>query len=397
MNHALPVPRGFRFAAIDAGIAKGERADLALVVADEPRPAAALFTTNRIVASPVALSKEHMKRSNGQVRAILINAGNANACTGEQGDADAHRCATLVGEALSCPVEQVLVFSTGVIGSTLPMAAFESGIPTLVEALSEDSGSALSVADAILTTDTVRKTHSGLLPANGDTKEAGDCTLLGLAKGSGMIHPDMATMLAFLFTDAKTEMTLDLALRAAARQSFLRISVDGDTSTNDSVLLWSSELRETDTAGFLEELDSATLDLAKQIVRDGEGATKCITVEVRAAQSLRHAELCARTIAMSPLVKTAVHGQDPNWGRILAAAGRSDVPIDTRKVRVGIGDVVLFENDAPLPENEREAARQLEGKDVRLWVELGTGEQRCEFYGCDLSADYVRINADYRS
>jgi glutamate N-acetyltransferase / amino-acid N-acetyltransferase len=223
--------------------------------------------------------------------------------------------------------------------------------------------------------------------------------MLGLAKGSGMIHPDMATMLGFLFSDVDPAMDLGLALRAATDMSFNRITVDGDTSTNDAVILWSSQrksLPEGPTA-FMENLDSMSLALAKKIAADGEGASKLVRIHVSGASTQTDARQCASTIATSLLVKTAVHGEDPNWGRILAAAGRANVAIDTRKVKVGIGKATLFAEDYPRPEEEPAAREHLEGKEILIWIDLGCGVLEAEAWTCDLSADYVRINADYRT
>lgn len=386
-------PEGFRFAACDAGIAGGGRPDLWLAVADEASPAAAILTKNEIVAAPVALVRAHLERSGGLARAILVNAGCANAGTGPEGDADAARCAELVAETVGCPVEQVLLFSTGVIGRRLPVERIEAALPALATGLARTPEAVGEAARAILTTDTRPKLAARSLPAAG-----GEARLLGLAKGAGMIRPDMATMLAFLFSDLDFGLDPRALLLAAADRSFHRITVDGDTSTNDAVLLWTSRRRapapETDA---ITALDETALELAKAIARDGEGATKLIEVRAAKAFSPRHARAAAFAIAESLLVKTAVHGGDPNWGRILAAAGRSGVDLDTRKLRVGIGPVCLFEDDRPQPEREAEAARHLEGSEVLLWIELGTGECEDSVFTCDLSADYVRINADYRS
>ena len=398
MTEPLPsrLPLGFRMAAVDAGIAAGDRLDLLLIVADEACSASCVFTRNRVVASPVALSRSHLERSGGQVRAILVNAGNANACTGEEGDLAAQREADLVAEALGCPVEQVLIFSTGVIGSRFPIEKVEAALPGLLLELDAERSPGERVqraAAAIMTTDTRPKIARHLLGKDEDGPQ-----ILGIAKGSGMIHPDMATMLGFILSDAQPSLLLQGLLQAAVQESFHRITVDGDTSTNDAVLLWvSGKAEEEEEVLFLEGLDEICLSLAKQIARDGEGATKLI--EVRASKALMptHALTVAKTIAQSLLVKTAVHGEDPNWGRILAAAGRAGAPLDTRKIRVGIGEVCLYEEDHPLPENEEAAKRHLQGSEVLLWVELGTGEVSASCWTCDLSEDYIKINAEYRT
>ncbi len=389
------LPLGFRFAAADAGIARGDRLDLCLIVADDAYQASCMFTKNRVVASPVALSRAHLDSSGGLVRAILINAGNANACTGEEGDLAAQREADLVAEALGCPVEQVLIFSTGVIGKRFPIEKVEASLPDLLMNLDAEQNpkSLLQAASAIMTTDTRTKLAYRAL---GDGEESP--IIAGMAKGSGMIHPDMATMLAFIFSDAQPSLLLPGLLQASVQESFHRITVDGDTSTNDAVLLWTSgRAEQEENTLFLEGLDEVCLSLAKQIAADGEGATKLIEVKAMKALMPTHALTVAKTIAQSLLVKTAVHGEDPNWGRILAAAGRAGVPLDTRKMRVGIGDVCLYEEDRPLPENEAKAREHLQGKEVLLWVELGTGEVSTSCWTCDLSKDYIQINADYRT
>lgn len=389
------LPEGFRIAACDAGIAKGERPDLMLAVADEAFPFAAVFTKNRIIAAPVALCREHARRSGHMARALLVNAGNANCCTGANGDMDAMRSAELVAATLDCPPEQVLILSTGVIGKRLPMDRVEAALPGLFDRLSRDSAMVQAAAEAIRTTDTCPKIDSRAIACAND--EQG--TLLGLAKGSGMIHPDMATMLGFLFGDVDPGLDLGLALRAAVDQSFNRITVDGDTSTNDSVILWSSHRKALagEPTAYIEGLDSVCLSLAKKIAADGEGATKLVRVHVTGASTQSDARLCATTIATSLLVKTAVHGEDPNWGRILAAAGRANVALDTRKVKVGIGEATLFAEDQPHPEAEPEACKHLRGKEVLIWIDLGSGVLEAEAWTCDLSADYVSINADYRT
>jgi len=391
----VPVPDGFRLAATRCGLTKGDRKDLGLIVADEACPATAAFTTNRIVAAPVALCREHLRRNQGLVRAILVNAGCANACTGPEGDQDAVQCATWVAERAGCPVEQVLVFSTGVIGKRLDTEKIEASLDELFGSLANGSEQVDGFARAIMTTDTVPKLAGRTIET-----QSGPARALGFAKGSGMIHPDMATMLAFLLTDTKPALSLELSLRALLGESFHSISVDGDTSTNDSVLLWTSGKHEVGEAEF-EPLHAGLTDLstelARAIAKDGEGASKLIEVRVTGAMSPSQARACASTIAQSLLVKTAVHGQDPNWGRILAAAGRSGADMDTRKLRLGIGDACLFENDRPLPANEPAAAEHLEGDSVVLWIDLASGQSATRFWTCDLTAEYVSINADYRT
>lgn len=390
------MPEGFRLAACTAAIAKGDRPDLLLVVADEACPAEVTFTQNQIVASPVAMSREHLRLSGGMVRAILVNAGCANACTGARGDGDTMQCAELVARQLECPVHEVLTFSTGVIGQRLPMDNIKAAVPKLFESLNASSESVELAARAIMTTDTRSKIREESISlARGE-----DARILGFAKGAGMIHPDMATMLAFLFTDHMPQIALSLALRASVQQSYNRISVDGDSSTNDAVLLWTSarkEEKEKIEAGFMQTLDLVNRELAKEIARDGEGASKLIEVQVRGAFSTGDAVSCAKAVVTSLLVKTAVHGEDPNFGRILAAAGRSGAKMDTAKLRMGIGETCLFEEDCPFPERKAKAKEELRGAEVLLWLELAAGDAEAVAWGCDLSAEYVSINAKCRS
>lgn len=397
MSEPMKIPAGFRFASVDAGLAKGERPDLWLAVADEACPAAAVFTTNEVVASPVALSREHLRLSGGRTRAILVNAGCANACTGSAGDEDASKIAAEVAALVGCEENEVLLFSTGVIGQRLNVDAIQAALPGLHEGLDRSSAAVEEASRAILTTDLVTKVSQRSIALEGDAS----ATMLGIAKGSGMICPNMATMLGFTFTDLELGASQALLLRAAVQSSYNRISVDGDTSTNDAVLLWSSAQRKEkareESADGLAQLQSISLELAHMIVRDGEGATRRIEVRVDGALSEDQAERCARTIASSLLVRTAVHGGDPNWGRIVACVGRSGVQIDTRKLRVGIGDACLFEEDSARPEAEEAAAAALREDPAVIWAELGAGDASAEFWTCDLSADYVRINADYRS
>ncbi len=391
------IPEGFQFATAAAGLVNGDRPDLLLAVAERASPASAMFTRNAIVAAPVALSREHLRQTDGLVRAILVNAGSANACTGEQGDEDAMQCAAWVAELVGCDVLEVLVFSTGVIGQRLAMDKIEARLGDMHAELSSEAATIDAASRAILTTDLVPKITSRVITLEDDS----EAQLLGLAKGSGMIHPDMATMLGFFFTDFDLGAGSHILLRGAVEESFHRITVDGDTSTNDAVLLWSSCAREglapQDEFAFFHALRDMAVDLGRAIARDGEGASKLIEVRVLGALTPDDATKCARTIAGSSLVRTAVHGEDPNWGRILAAAGRSGARIETRKLRAGIGDVCLFEKDEPCAENEPAAAAHLASKEILLWVDLGAGECDSTCWSCDLTADYIRINADYRS
>jgi glutamate N-acetyltransferase/amino-acid N-acetyltransferase len=394
----ITAPDGFESAALHCGIKPVAGAlDLAVIAADSAASAAALFTTNLAQAAPVLVSKQHLHRTGGMARAIVVNSGCANACTGERGLADAARMASEVAAALSCETAQVLVASTGVIGVNLPMDRVSRGIGEAVTALARGRGS--ETARAIMTTDPFPKEYA----VNVQTSR-GSFAVGGTAKGSGMIEPNMATMLGFLTTDARVSPALlDRALRESARDTFNAITVDGECSTNDSLFALASgasgvtvdeELYPVLTGAFC----AVSKDLALGIVRGGEGATKLISVHVRDACSGDDARQVARTIANSPLVKTAVHGADPNWGRIVAAAGRAGVRFDVQRATVHVGGVLLFENGLPHDDAAPQAAEHLKGRDVRIDVSLGVdGHGSATIWTCDLSAEYVRINGEYRT
>jgi len=391
-------PLGFTYAAMAAGIKKSGKPDLALIVADQPARCSGTFTTNQVVAAPVTLTRERI--AGGYCQAILVNSGNANACTGAQGMADARRCGALAAAALGIPEELVAVASTGVIGVSLPMTRFEEQVPQLAGRLAADQGAA--VAEAIRTTDAFPKVSSRQLQVGGETVR-----IFGLAKGAGMIHPNMATMLAFVMTDAAiTGECLDGTLRAAVERTFNRITVDRDTSTNDTVLLLASGaatnpeiVAGSAAAGeFAAALEAVLLDLAKMIVRDGEGATKLVRIEVCGARSEGDALSVARSVATSALVKTAFFGADANWGRIIAAAGYAGVPVDQEKVRILFNDIPMVENGLGLGAGqEAKATAVLKQAEFTVTVDLGLGSGRAYYYTSDLNYDYVKINADYRS
>ncbi|MCA8980621.1 MAG: bifunctional glutamate N-acetyltransferase/amino-acid acetyltransferase ArgJ [Planctomycetes bacterium] len=381
-----PLPRGFRAAGIAAGIKKRGGHDFALVALEEAGPAAALFTRNQLVGAHVTVCREHLAQSGGRVRALLVNSGNANCATGTAGVDDAHRLAEAIAERLECPAHEVLVMSTGVIGARLPLAKMLDAVPQLFDALSADG--AQDFNRAIMTTDTTEKRA---------TRKLGETSLVGVAKGSGMIHPDMATMLAYLFTDAALGDDAHELLSAANRKSFQRMTVDGDTSPNDTVLLWSSE-RAGPTALLGDALNSISGELARLIAKDGEGATRLITVRVSGAPTEDAAALVGRVIATSPLVKTAVAGRDPNWGRILSAAGRAGIPFPAERALVKVGSSVVFADGRPHPANEGAAARYLADEaEVMLSIDLAAGTATADVWTCDLTAEYVSINADYRT
>ena len=398
ISGGVTAAKGFRSGAVASGIKKRAGAlDLAVIAAERPVPAAALFTTNLAQAAPVLVSKRHLDATAGMAQAIVVNAGCANACTGDEGLANASQMASAVGNALGCAPEQVLVASTGVIGVGLPMAKVVPGIANAVQLLSPAQGS--DVALAIMTTDPFPKEHAVEVQT-----AAGAFTVGGTAKGSGMIEPNMATMLGFLTTDAEVSPALlRRALAESARDTFNAITVDGETSTNDCVFLLASgasgvAIDEDSYPALLEGLLAVSRELAIGIVRGGEGATKLVTVKVRDARTVADAQRVAKTIANSPLVKTAIHGADPNWGRIVAAAGRAGVPFDVNRATVHVGDVLLFEHGLPHDQAAPQAEMHLKEAEIRIDVALGTGGGKdATVWTCDLSAEYVRINGEYRT
>ena len=389
---------GFRAAAAACGLKSGGALDLALVAAEDACTAAGVFTTNRIQAAPVVLDRERLEQGAGRMRAVIANSGCANACTGPGGLDDARAMAALAARGLGCEAGQVLVLSTGVIGRRLDMAKLERGIG-LVTSTGAEHGAA-AAARAIMTTDTRPKV------ARADTTNAGQAvTIRGFAKGAGMIHPDMATMLAVLTTDAGIAPgPLQAALAVATRRSFNRISVDGDMSTNDTVLLLASGRAGAiaDRAGleaFTAALTQCCVALARQIARDGEGATRLVEIVVSRAATEEDAHRVADSIARSPLVKSAIHGGDPNWGRILAAAGSSGVALEPARLCLALGPpgaaVEVVERGLPCAYDERAASAQLRGDLVQVRLDLGQGAATATVWTCDLSAEYVAINAHY--
>jgi glutamate N-acetyltransferase/amino-acid N-acetyltransferase len=395
LTGGITTPRGYRAAGVSAGI-KAKGLDLALIVSDRIATAAGVFTTNRAQAAPVLVSRDHLARSAGAVRAIVVNSGCANACTGEEGVQTAREMAAATASLLGCAAEQVLVASTGVIGVSLSLGKIRDALPGAVSALSADRGSL--AAQAIMTTDPFPKEAAARVAIGGR-----DGTIGGMAKGSGMIEPMMATMLGFVTTDlAVPQPLLARALRAAVDDTFNAITVDGECSTNDCVFLLANgasgiTVDEGDYDTFVEALRTVCLRLALGIVRGGEGATKLVTVTVKGAASGADARRAAKAIANSPLVKTAVHGGDPNWGRLIAVAGRSGAAFDLDHASVAIGPIVLFSDGRPHDEGAPEAATYLQAADVALTVDLGVGSEASTVWTCDLSAEYVRINAEYRT
>lgn len=386
---------GFSAAGVTAGIKESGQPDLALIVSDRRASAAGVFTTNRLVAAPVLVSREHIR--DGSASAIVVNSGNANACTGDQGLADARRMAHVSGEVLGVPAGSVLVASTGVIGHALPMERVESGIRAAARSLGRDGSHA---ARAIMTTDT-RPKEIAVEIRHGESA----FRLGGIAKGVGMIGPKMATLLGFVTTDAAVwPEVLQSSLRAAVERSFNCITVDGDMSTNDTVLLLAngasgvqigpgSPLHTAFAAGLLH----VCTHLARELARDGEGATKLIEIEVLGARSPAQARLVAMTMANSPLFKTAIFGNDPNWGRALAAAGRSGVPVDPSAMTLHLAGIPVARAGQALPFDAAAARSALESEEVRVVLDLGQGRSSAKVWTCDFSYDYVRINAEYHT
>jgi glutamate N-acetyltransferase / amino-acid N-acetyltransferase len=383
---------GFTAGAASAGVKDGtsRRTDVALIVSDRTCAAAGVFTTNEVIAAPCIVTRRHLEQ--GRLRAIVVNSGNANACTGEQGERDAVAMAQAAAQRIGCDPHEVAVASTGVIGVPLPVRR----IATAVKELRLEAEAWIDVAKAIMTTDTKPKNIGVELQL-----EAGTVHLRGIAKGAGMIHPNMATMLAFVLTDAKVAAgELQELLEDAADESFNLISIDGDTSTNDTLLLLANgasgiEPRGDDLKMFGSAVRGLCESLAREILGDGEGVTKVFEVRVSGAASAEDARRAARTITTSNLVKTAIHGADPNWGRILAAAGRSGAKVDQTRASVRIADVAVFAEGTPRAFDNDAVRRVFEQKDITIGVDLGVGAESARAWGTDLSAEYVRINAEY--
>ncbi len=390
--------KGYRFSAVEAAIKKPGRLDLGLIFSEAPASVAAVFTTNQVQAAPVLISRARAK--NGSCRALLVNSGNANACTGEQGMADALDCGRRTAESLGLPDDELLIASTGVIGQPLPMERFRKGIQPLVDGLAV--GTLDDLARAIMTTDTFEKIER----RRGEAAGVGYC-VEGVAKGAGMIQPNMATMLSFLVTDADVDPAfLRSAFAESVDGSFNAITVDGDTSTNDTALIMANgaagnpciKAGTPEGEAFVALLHDVLLSLAKKIVKDGEGATKFVELTVTGAASNADAKKAALSVANSLLVKTAFFGQDANWGRIITAVGYSGVQMDQRLVEIRFDEVLMVVNGV-FAGGDAEAAgtEVLKQKEFKVTIDLRIGAGRAVVYTSDLSYDYVRINADYRT
>ncbi|MGE7092137.1 bifunctional glutamate N-acetyltransferase/amino-acid acetyltransferase ArgJ [Lysinibacillus sp. NPDC048646] len=390
-------PKGFKAAGMHCGL-KHKKKDLAVLVSDVPASVAGVFTTNAIQAAPLKVTKEVVYITQ-KIQAMIVNSGNANACTGKQGLQDAQTMQVLTAEKLGIEANLVGVCSTGVIGEMMNMAPIENGIAQLEP--QDNLESAIDFAQAIMTTDTVMKNTSYSTIVDGK-----EVIIAGVAKGSGMIEPNMATMLGFITTDANIESdVLQAALSDVTNLTFNAITVDGDTSTNDTVVVMANGLAgneslttaHPDWQNFYFTLKTVAQDLAKMIAKDGEGATKLIEVEVEGAFSDEEARKIAKTVVGSPLVKTAVFGCDANWGRIIAAVGYSGATVDPDKITIQIGGATMVENGEPIPFSEDELIQILKMHEVKIYVSLGVGEGKGHAWGCDLTYDYVQINASYRS
>lgn len=387
---------GFQAAGIHCGIKKVKK-DLALIYSETPCSVAGTFTLNKVKAAPLLLSQSVIAK-NQLVKAILINSGNANACTGEPGFQDVIDTQKLLAEKLHILPHEILISSTGVIGQRLPMGKLTSGIEEIVSHLDDDGG--MDAAQAIMTTDT-RPKHYALTVS----LSSGEITIGGICKGSGMIMPNMATMLGFIATDAAIDnLFIKSLLRKAVDHSFNRITVDGDTSTNDMVVLLANGVsgisvseNSQDANLFLEGLIALCREMAKSIVIDGEGATKLVEVKVIHALEEKDAVLIGKTISNSPLVKTAIHGEDANWGRIISAAGNCDANLDPSKVAIYLDEFPVLLPGYQIVLNEHDALTALQKNTLTITVDLGLGTESASWWTCDLSEEYIRINADYRS
>ena len=395
------VPRGFSFGAAHCGL-KRAKLDLGIVVSEVPASAAVLFTTNQIVAAPVIVSREHLQKTNGRMRAIVVNSANANCCTEKDGrPASRETAATLAAQVEGMNPHEVVVCSTGVIGGEFRYEKILTALPALIKARASDAVTFTQFARAIMTTDTRPKWASAKCRIGGK-----EVRVLGCAKGSGMIHPNMATMLSFIVTDAQiSPALLDRALRAVATNTYNSITVDGDSSTNDTVAILANgqsgapEIKGDGAAykAFVEALEKVCSSLAYAIVEDGEGAQRVIELEIRNAPSDEAARKIGHTIATSPLVKTAFAGADPNWGRILAAAGRSGVKFDARRVNISLAGLLVCKNGREHKFSERVASRKMEAKHVPVVIDIGAGKGKARIWTCDMTQEYVHINASYRT
>ena len=398
VSGTIDKPKGFRATGIYSGIKKVEKLDLGIIVSDVPAVAAAVYTTNLFQAAPLQATREALSKE-GKLQAVVVNSGNANACTGEKGLDDAYSMQLAVEDAFNIQAHLVGVASTGVIGQLMPMGPVKEGISRLPKALADATGDYFS--QAIMTTDLVEKKVCVEIEMDGKT-----VTIAGTAKGSGMIHPNMATMLAFITTDANLDHDyLQHILKGTTNETFNMITVDGDTSTNDMVVVLANGYANNECiththsqAGeFYEAFHYVMQELAKKIARDGEGATKLLEVEVKGSPTLEAARQVAKTVIGSNLVKTAVYGADANWGRIICAVGYSGAMIKPDRIDVAIGSIAVVKKGFPVEFSEEEALAYLQGEHVLVSIDLNDGVEQAKAWGCDLTYDYIKINASYRT
>jgi glutamate N-acetyltransferase / amino-acid N-acetyltransferase len=398
------IPRGFRFGATKAGLKASGKPDFALIVADTPASAAAAFTSNRVIAAPLIIDKEHLRATGGHVRAVAINAGNANCAAGKAGVSAARATCAGVAAVCACRAEEVFPSSTGIIGVPLPAEKLVAALPALAALLGAEQANFHEVAQAILTTDTVEKTAFARVERAAGDGEVRAVRIAAFGKGSGMIHPRLvphATMLVYILTDAAIEpIVLDGYLRAAIELSFNRISVDGDTSTNDTVLLLASGASGVSIgpgdAAFATAMNDVCTSLARQIVADGEGVSHVVELCIDGAANDADALRVAKAIAHSPLVKTAWAGCDPNWGRLAAAIGYSGAQIDPDRFDISFGDLPVCRNGGRAPEFDEAAAHAyMSQREFSISIQLNQGAGSCVFWTTDLTTEYIHINADY--
>jgi len=394
-------PKGFKAGSVHCGLKRDKKNhDIGIIFSEQSCKAAALFTTNQIVAAPIKLSRKVVK--NGKAHAIVVNSGNANACTGKKGEKDAETMALLISGHLNIKPDEVIVASTGIIGHHLPMANIKSGISKSSECLGNKNTHAIGIAKAIMTTDLTHKQIAVKTKIGGK-----EITIGAIAKGSGMISPNMATMFCFITTDAAISLsTLKSCIKRSTESSFNQITVDGHMSTSDMVAVLANGMAhnrtitsstKNDLAQFQKALDYVTLNMAKEIVKDGEGATKFIQIEIHEAKSTSDAKKIARTIAESPLVKTAINGEDPNWGRIVSAAGYAGVTLDESKLKLSVNKITIYKKGLPVTPAPKRLNSVMKKKEITIQLHLGMGNKSTTLWTCDLSKEYVSINADYHT
>lgn len=393
---SINMVKGFVSNGVSSGIKKNGQPDLGIVLFEKECDGFGMFTTNKIKAAPVIISKKHIKN---KTRLLIVNSGNANACTGETGLTDALNTCKECAEIFNVPYDSVIPMSTGVIGQRLPMPAVKNGILKISKIINEENSD--NFAKAIMTTDTKIKTYGVTVKT-----DKYEYSVIGCAKGSGMIHPNMATMLGFIFSDAKIKPKLaEKAFKGSIEKSFNSITVDGDTSTNDSVFLFNSGMannkniasKNEDYYLYEDAVRIVASELAKQIVQDGEGATKFIEIEVKGAKNIKQAKKAAFSVATSSLVKTAFYGEDANWGRIICSVGYSDIVCVPEKIKLYFNNLLLFKNGEPTSFNEADASKILKEQEIKVTVDMGIGKKSWTVWTTDLTNDYIKINANYRS